>query len=50
MYAYKDELRQGYITIEGGHRIGFCGNVIVKNDEIITINQLNTISIRVMEQ
>lgn len=45
--VFEYHLKKGYITIEGGHRIGFCGNVIVKNDEIITINQLNTISIRV---
>lgn len=24
LYAYEDELRQGYITIEGGHRVN-CG-------------------------
>ena len=24
LYAYQEELRQGYITIEGGHRVGNC--------------------------
>lgn len=27
LYAYQEELRQGYITIEGGHRIGIAGEV-----------------------
>ena len=25
LYAFEEELRQGYLTIEGGHRVGFCG-------------------------
>ncbi len=25
-YAYKDELSRGFITLEGGHRAGFCGS------------------------
>ena len=26
-YAYEEELSRGYITIEGGHRVGICGRV-----------------------
>ena len=25
LYAYEDELRQGFLTVEGGHRIGIAG-------------------------
>ena len=32
--VFEYHLKKGYITIEGGHRIGFCGNVIVKNEKI----------------
>lgn len=25
VYAYEDQLRQGFITVRGGHRVGLCG-------------------------
>ena len=30
MYAYEDEIRQGFFTIEGGHRVGIVGKDILK--------------------
>lgn len=32
LYAYEEELRQGYVTIPGGHRIGMAGQVILRPD------------------
>ena len=29
LYAYEDELRQGYLTLPGGHRLGIAGKVIL---------------------
>ena len=31
LYAYENELRQGFVTVEGGHRIGLAGQVILEN-------------------
>lgn len=28
LYAYEEELRQGYLTVPGGHRVGLAGRVI----------------------
>lgn len=25
MYGYQDDIRQGYVTVKGGHRIGVAG-------------------------
>ncbi len=33
IYAYGDEIRQGFLTIPGGHRIGFAGQVILEQAE-----------------
>ena len=29
MYTMEEELKRGYITIEGGHRVGIAGKVIL---------------------
>ena len=30
-YACTQSLRQGFVTLPGGHRIGVCGSAVVKN-------------------
>ena len=37
LYAYKEEIRQGYITIEGGHRIGVAGQAAIEGGRIAGI-------------
>lgn len=50
-YAYEDELRQGYLTVEGGHRVGIAGQVVLENDiSIRTIKNISYINIRISHQ
>ena len=39
VYAHNEELKQGYITIAGGVRIGICGEVVVDNGTIKTVGK-----------
>ena len=32
IYALEEELKRGYITIEGGHRVGLAGKVILEEE------------------
>lgn len=50
MYAYEDEIRQGFITIRGGHRVGLCGKVIMENNKIKTIQYISFLNIRIAHQ
>lgn len=50
LYAFEEELRQGYLTIEGGHRVGFCGKAVMERGEIRTLRQINAINIRVARE
>ena len=34
LYAYENELRQGFITVEGGHRVGMVGQAILENGHV----------------
>lgn len=42
-----DRVRQGFVTLRGGHRIGLCGSVVHRNGEIVTLRELSSLSIRV---
>lgn len=50
LYAYEEELRQGYITIKGGHRVGIAGECVVDQGEIRTIRNISSINIRVCRE
>lgn len=38
---------KGYITIKGGHRIGLCGDVVIKHGELTGIRTYHSLCIRV---
>ena len=50
LYAFEEELRQGFLTIEGGHRVGFCGKVVLERGEVKTLRQVNALNIRVARE
>ncbi|GAB1475366.1 stage III sporulation protein AA [Bacillota bacterium] len=45
-YAYQEELSKGFITIEGGHRVGVCGKVILEKGTIKSIKDISSLNIR----
>lgn len=47
LYAFEEEVRQGYITIQGGHRVGICGSCVVEGSDIRTIKSISSLNIRV---
>lgn len=47
IYAYEEEIKQGYLTIKGGHRVGLCGSCVVEDNKIKTIKSLGSINIRI---
>ena len=50
MYAYEDELKQGFLTIQGGHRVGVAGKVIMEGDKIKNIKYISFLNIRLSHQ
>ena len=46
IYAYEEELAKGYVTIEGGHRVGICGRVVKNESNITLIKDISSLNIR----
>lgn len=47
IYAYNDNIINGYITLKHGIRVGLCGNVVTDNGKIITIKDFQAVNIRI---
>lgn len=50
MYAFEEELRQGFLTIQGGHRVGIAGKVLLENGKVKNIRHIAFIHIRLCHQ
>lgn len=50
LYAYENELRQGFLTIEGGHRVGVAGKVIMEKDKVKNIQYISSVNIRISHE
>ena len=50
-YAFEDELRQGFITVPGGHRVGVAGQVVLEEKgNVRTLKNICYINIRFARQ
>lgn len=50
LYAYENEMRQGFITIEGGHRVGMTGQTILEAGKVKNIKHISSINIRMSHE
>jgi stage III sporulation protein AA len=50
VYAYEEELRQGYFTLEGGHRVGLAGKTVVERGTVKTLKDIRFLNIRIAHE
>ncbi|MDF0727331.1 stage III sporulation protein AA [Cytobacillus sp. S13-E01] len=50
IYTLEEELKRGYVTIQGGHRVGLAGKVITENGLVKVIRDVTSYNIRVAKQ
>ena len=50
LYAFEEEVRQGFLTVAGGHRIGIAGKVIMEEGRIKSMKHISFIHIRLAHQ
>lgn len=49
-YTMEEELRRGYITVRGGHRIGLVGRAVLESGRIRTLQQIGGFNIRIARE
>lgn len=50
IYAFDEEIKNGYITLKGGHRVGMAGKAVLENGKIKTLNYINSFNIRISRE
>ena len=50
VYAFYEEIRQGFFTIVGGHRIGVAGKVVMDASGVQEVRHISFLNVRVSHQ
>jgi len=50
IYTMEEELKRGYVTLRGGHRIGLAGKVITEKSAVKMIRDVSSFNIRIARQ
>lgn len=50
IYAFEDELKNCFITIKGGHRVGLVGRVVLENGRIKTQKNIASMNFRISKE
>ena len=50
LYAHENDIRNGYITISGGNRVGISGNAILSNGNITTLKDISALNYRIAHE
>ena len=50
IYAYQNQICQGFVTVRGGHRVGITGEVILENGKVKNISYIYSLNFRIAKQ
>lgn len=50
VYSHQNEIRHGFLTMQGGHRAGLCGTAVYQNGVLSNIRDISSINIRIARQ
>ncbi len=50
IYAWEEEVKNGFLTLRGGHRIGLAGKVILESGKVKTVRHVSSLNIRISRE
>jgi stage III sporulation protein AA len=50
LYAFEEEMKNGFVTLPGGHRLGFCGRAVLDQGQLRSLKQIRFLNLRVAKQ
>lgn len=50
IYAFEQEIKNGFITLKGGFRVGITGTAVIEQEKIKAIKNISSINIRISRQ
>ncbi|MCL1831767.1 MAG: hypothetical protein FWG45_02515 [Oscillospiraceae bacterium] len=50
IHSYEKQFREGWLTLEGGHRAGFSGTAVLRDGKVENIRDISSVNLRIAKQ
>ena len=50
IHSFLDDIKKGFITLKGGHRVGLVGKVIIEDGQVKNIKHISSLNIRISKE
>ncbi len=50
IYSYQNQIASGFITIQGGNRVGIAGTAVIKDNKVVNFNYISSLNFRISRQ
>lgn len=50
VYALEEDIKRGFITIKGGHRVGLAGKIVYSDQGLETLKDITSLNIRIAKE
>lgn len=50
VHTVLEQMRQGFLTVEGGHRLGLCGTAVMEGERLRALRDISSVNLRIARQ
>ncbi len=50
LFTIEEQIKKGFFTVSGGHRVGVCGKAVIENGDIRTIKDISSLNVRISRE
>lgn len=50
VHSHQQEIKNGFVTINGGHRAGICGTAVTQDGDVVNIRDISSINMRIARE
>lgn len=50
LHSFIDDIKKGFVTLKGGHRVGIVGKVIIEDGQVKNIKHISSLNIRISRE
>lgn len=50
IYAFQDDIKSGFLTLPGGHRVGIAGKTVTEGKKVVNIKDISSLNIRISKE
>ena len=50
VYSHEEEIKEGYISLENGHRLGFGATAVISDNQVISFRDIKSLNLRISKE